>query len=114
MNTTNSTTTQHEFVWPLPATQLPNAHLTWDEWVARQAVPISSEQSAALVVPAQTLPIEQCSVRYLDRDTTAHVIWPLPATQLPNARLTWDEWVAVQANGAAVRQPGHAGSQRAA
>jgi hypothetical protein len=24
-------------IWPLPATQIPNAHLTWTEWCARQA-----------------------------------------------------------------------------
>jgi hypothetical protein len=114
MNTTNSTTTQHEFVWPLPATQLSNAHLTWGEWVARQAATISSEQYAALAAPAQALPAEQSSASYLGRDTTTHLVWPLPPTQLPSARLTWDEWVAVWANGAAVRQPEHAAFQRVA
>ena len=117
MNTTNSTTTQHEFVWPLPPTQLSNAHLTWDEWVARQAATIStisSEQYAALAALAQTLPAEQSSVSYLGRGTTTHLAWPLPPTQLPNAHLTWDEWVAVRANGAAVRQPEPAASQRVA
>jgi hypothetical protein len=24
-------------IWPLPATQMPNAHLTWTEWCARRA-----------------------------------------------------------------------------
>jgi hypothetical protein len=34
--------------------------------------------------------------------TNTHSSWPLPATQLPNAHLTWAEWCAVQA-----RQTGH-------
>jgi hypothetical protein len=114
MNTTNSTPAQHEFVWPLPPTRLPNAHLTWDEWVAWQAATISSEQYAALAAPAQTLPAEQSSVRYLGRGTTTHLAWPLPPTQLPNAYLTWDEWVAVRDKGAAVWQPAHPVSQRVA
>lgn len=115
MTTTNSTTTQHQLVWPLPATRLSNAHITWAEWVARQAATLSSEQyAAAPVVPAQTLPTEQRSVRYLNRDTETRPVWPLPATQLPHAHLTWAEWVAVQAHGATDQQPEHAASQRAA
>ena len=30
--------------WPLPATQLPDAHFTWPEWVARLAERIASER----------------------------------------------------------------------
>jgi hypothetical protein len=114
MNTTNDTTRQHQFVWPLPGTKLPHAHLTWAEWVARQAATNSREQSAALAVPALTLSADQCSVRYLDVDATVHFVWPLPATQLPNAHLTWAEWLDVQANGAAIHHAEHAACQHAA
>lgn len=30
--------------WPLPATQLPGAHLTWAEWPARLAARLAHEQ----------------------------------------------------------------------
>ncbi len=32
--------------WPLPATQLPDAHFTWPEWVARLAERLASERAA--------------------------------------------------------------------
>jgi hypothetical protein len=34
-------------VWPLPATQMPNAHLTWTQWCARQAMTKATAESIA-------------------------------------------------------------------
>ena len=33
--------------WPLPGTQLPGAHLTWDEWGARLAAQLARDEALA-------------------------------------------------------------------
>ena len=38
------TTAQPPSAWPLPGTQLPGAHLTWAEWVARLAARLARER----------------------------------------------------------------------
>jgi len=38
--------------WPLPATQMPNAHLTWAEWCARQA---ATEAAAEHIAAAEQI-----------------------------------------------------------
>lgn len=126
MNTTHSmthsaasdTTAQPQFAWPLPATNLPNAHVIWAEWVAQQAANISSEQYQDSTAAFQALREPQSGVSYLDHptshDTAARFAWPLPATKLPNAHLTWAEWLNVQANGTVARQPEQTPATRAA
>lgn len=39
-------------VWPLPATQMPNAHLTWTEWCARLA---ATEAAAEHITAAEQI-----------------------------------------------------------
>lgn len=38
--------------------------------------------------------------------------WPLPATKVPNAHLTWTEWLALQADRAIAQQPEQAAYER--
>lgn len=81
---------QPHLTWPLPATREAHAHLTWAEWTAQQA---ASDTRRKLQVPAldQHRPIAR-----LDRTATARLTWPLPATLLPNARLSWAAWLDAQ------------------
>jgi hypothetical protein len=109
---------QPQPVWPRPATQLPNAHLTWAEWAAKQTATGFSEYyggagRSAQMVPAQQRSVQH-SVRYFDHHSSAPLVWPLAGTQLPNAHLTWAEWVEVQPSGTVARQPEKAASRRAA
>lgn len=39
-------------IWPLPATQMPNAHLTWTEWCMRRA---TSEAAAEHIAAAEQI-----------------------------------------------------------
>ncbi|MGO8951212.1 MAG: hypothetical protein ACLQUY_26870 [Ktedonobacterales bacterium] len=109
LDTTVDISTPAQFVWPLPATKLSNASLTWAEWVSRQADTGAGLQYGVAVASAQMVPVQQrsaqYSIMYLDNKTVARLIWPLPATRLPKAHLTWDEWVEAQSNGTTTRQP---------
>jgi hypothetical protein len=95
MNTTSDITDTNsalQLVWPLPATKLAHAHLTWDEWVTQMAEDFSDVSLAS----AQTATREPDSIRYLVQYATATVpSWPLPATKLPSFRISWAEWVAM-------------------
>ena len=48
--------------------------------------------------------------------TTTHsqYVWPLPGTKLPNARLTWAEWLDLLAKRTSFWQPGEVAAKRAA
>jgi hypothetical protein len=49
-----------------------------------------------------------------DHSAQPQPVWPLAGTQLPNAHLTWAEWVEVQPSDTVARQPEKAASRRAA
>lgn len=89
-------------IWPLPATKAPNAHLTWAEWVAMQAMMRLRERHERVV---QTPPIQPDAATFPNHVALAGPVWPLPATQAPNACLTWAEWLEAQASGATAREP---------
>jgi hypothetical protein len=111
MNAKVDTTTTSRLVWPLSGTQIAHAHLTWAEWTDQQAVHIASAQYLA---SARTVLDQSRSVMYIERDAASRLTWPLPATQFPNARLTWTEWLNAQSSGPAVRQSEHEALERAA
>jgi hypothetical protein len=47
-STANAETTPYTLpVWPLPATLMPNAHLTWTEWCARLATSVVAAEHIA-------------------------------------------------------------------
>jgi len=90
---TTQSNVQTQPAWPLPATQEPHAHLTWAEWAAQQATNIVHAQDQALTFPA----LDQRSIgARLDRRAAERLTWPLPATQAPNARLSWAAWLDAQ------------------
>jgi hypothetical protein len=97
LNTTTDVNVSPQPAWPLPATQIPGAHLTWAEWTAKQAISRPSESQESVV---QTRPAQLHAAALPDHDPVANMVWPLPRTQQPNARLTWAEWLAAQAGGA--------------
>lgn len=107
------TTTSSPFVWPLPATRLPNAHLTWSAYQAWQAAHLCDSPP-----PASTLSVDMDmpadSIRYLASSPSPHFAWPLPATQLPHAYLSWADWIAHQAARLNGRQPVRMQPDRAA
>jgi hypothetical protein len=86
-----------------------HAHLTWAAWTERQARQIASAQYPAPMALGQKTLLK--SVEY---DTSARLTWPLPATLLPNARLTWTEWRAAQSKGLTASQPEQGALERAA
>jgi hypothetical protein len=102
LEATTAVNVSPQSAWPLPATQIPGAHLAWAEWIARQAIPRPSESQESAV---QTRPAQLRAVALPDRDPVADMVWPLPRTQQPNARVTWAEWLVAQAGGAPSREP---------
>jgi hypothetical protein len=93
MNTNTDTAVQSQLTWPLPGTQIAQAHLTWSEWTARQATQVASARYQALAPQAKH---QTRSAISIIEYAAPRLIWPLPATQLPNARLTWLEWLETQ------------------
>jgi hypothetical protein len=88
---TTDTNSVLQLAWPLPGTLLTHAHLTWDEWVTRMAEELPSV-SVSAIRTASGVPD---SIRYLEQNTAVATLpsWPLPATGLPNFRISWAEWV---------------------
>jgi len=93
MNTKTDTAVQSQSAWPLPGTQIEQAHLTWTEWMARQAAQFASARYQALAPRAKH---QTRSATSIMEYAAPRLTWPLPATQLPNARLTWLEWLETQ------------------
>ena len=93
MNTNTLAAVQSQLAWPLLGTQVPNAHLTWIGWTARQAAQIASAGYQALAPRAKH---QTRSATSIIEHAAPRLTWPLPATQLPNARLTWLEWLETQ------------------
>jgi hypothetical protein len=102
LGTTRNTITPRPFAWPLAPTKHPHAHLTWAEWTAQQAATIASERRVVHMAPVRALSAQRSPVTAFERGSTPLPVWPLPATQLPNAHLTWAVWLDVQATGAIV------------
>jgi hypothetical protein len=111
MNTNIDTTTQSQLAWPLPGTHIAHAHLTWAEWITKQAANVAS---AHYVAPMPMGLDQQSTVMYLARGGESHLTWPLPATKLPNAHLSWAEWLDAQSNTPTAKQPGQGAFERAA
>jgi hypothetical protein len=102
MNTKNNTASQSQLAWPLPGTQVVEAHVTWTEWTARQAAQVAGARYQAVAQRAKHQTISATSIM---RYTAPRLTWPLPATQLPNARLTWIEWLKAQSTRSTAGQP---------
>lgn len=102
MNTKTNTVTQTQLAWPLPGTQVAEAHLTWVGWTARQAAQVTSASHQARAPRAKHQTISATSIT---RYTAQRLTWPLPATQLPNARLTWANWLKTQSARSTAGQP---------
>ncbi|MGO8950319.1 MAG: hypothetical protein ACLQUY_22200 [Ktedonobacterales bacterium] len=105
--------TQPQDVWPLAGTKVPHAHITWAEWILKQAAIMSSRQYMMPAASRETLPVEHGLVISLECGI-APTTWPLPGTQLPHAHLTWVEWVDLPANGTITERPVQVSSKRAA
>src|SRR5262245_42309911 len=102
MHMKTDTAVQSQLAWPLPGTQIAQAHLTWTQWLARQAAQVASARYQALAPRAKR---QTRSTSSIMRYTAPHLTWPLPATQLPNARLTWVEWLKTQYARSTAEQP---------
>jgi len=88
--------------WPLAPTQEAHAHLTWTEWTARQAASVAHTQRPAYA----SFTLDQRDVvAHLDRRTATRLTWPLPATQSPNARLSWGAWLDAQSRKPSAARP---------
>ena len=74
-------------IWPLPATLAPHAHVSWDEFVADAIAHVSCQHPGVLLPRAR--PAGQARP-YPAPAMNAPLPWPLPATQVIGARLTWD------------------------
>jgi hypothetical protein len=97
-----------ESIWPLPGTRSPNAHLTWAEWIAMQHAVIANTahvETDGVAALAQDHPEPMPAMVYPARVPEPGQAWPLLATQMPHARLTWTEWLEAQANGATAQTP---------
>lgn len=105
MNTTPNATTPDQLVWPLPATGLPHAHLTWSEYLVWQTAHLAHTPDAAQPMQLSSSEVAQNSIPFLSSGTAQRFVWPLPATYLPHAHLTWAEWIAHQAACTNSRQP---------
>jgi hypothetical protein len=112
-NASHDMTTQPQDGWPLVGTKLRHAHLTWAEWILKQAAVMSSWQCMMPAASRETLPVGDSLVLSLERRTEL-TIWPLPGTQLPHAHLTWVEWVDLPASATITEQPAQVTSKRAA
>jgi hypothetical protein len=93
MNMKSDTVVQSQRAWPLPGTQIAQAHLTWNEWMARQAAQFAGARYQALAPQAKH---QTRSAISIIEYAAPRLTWPLPATQLPNARLIWLEWLETQ------------------
>jgi hypothetical protein len=111
MNATISTIMQSQLAWPLPGTRIAHAHLTWADWTDQQAAQTAGARSLA---PKPTGLEQGSSVLYVERGAASPLTWPLAGTQLPNAHLTWAEWLDAQSTGPTVRQPEQEPFERAA
>ncbi|HEY7021853.1 MAG TPA: hypothetical protein VH349_12100 [Ktedonobacterales bacterium] len=99
---TTQSNVQTQLAWPLPPTQEAHAHLTWTEWTAQQAASASRTQRQA----AASFTLDQRGVvAHLDRRTATRLTWPLPATQAPNARLSWVAWLDTQSHTPSAARP---------
>jgi hypothetical protein len=99
---TTQSNVQTQLDWPLPATQEAHAHLTWTEWTARQTASASRTQRQA----SASFTLDQRGVvAHLARRSATRLTWPLPATQLPNAHLTWLEWLDAQSRKPSAARP---------
>jgi hypothetical protein len=67
-----------------------HARLTWAEWTARQIAQVASARYQALAPRAKHQTRSAFSIMEY---AAPRLTWPLPATQLPNAHLTWLEWL---------------------
>ena len=88
-------------IWPLPGTRMSHARLTWAEWTGRQAANLVDLHECGLI---PTRGDQQTSVALFERAIATRLAWPLPATQLPNAHLTWTTWLKCQPYGPAAGQ----------
>jgi hypothetical protein len=79
--------------WPLAATQEAHAHLTWAKWTSQQSESVAHTRRQA---SASFTLDERGAVAHLARRTATRLTWPLPATQAPNARLSWAAWLDAQ------------------
>lgn len=105
MNTAPNATVPDQFVWPLLGTSLPHAHLTWSEYLVWQATHLPNSPDSVLPMQLSSPEIAQTSIPFLNSGTAQWFVWPLPATYLPHAHLTWAEWIAHQAERTNSRQP---------
>ena len=80
-----------------------HAYLTWAEWIDQQAQQIANAQRLA---PALLGLEQKHALTSIDHGAPSLLTWPLPATQLPNARLTWSEWLNAQPKDPAASQQG--------
>jgi len=101
MNATINTVTQSQLAWPLPGTQIAHAHRTWADWTDQQAAQTASAQYLA---PAPTVLDQNSAVMRIERSAASPLTWPLAGTQLPNAHLTWTDWLDAQSTNPPVRQ----------
>jgi len=102
MNTKNNTASQSQLAWPLPGTQIAQAHLMWTEWMARQAAQFAGARYQSLASRAKHQTKSAFSVTEY---AAPRLTWPLPATQLPHARLAWLEWLETQSARSSAGQP---------
>lgn len=114
MNTAPNATTPDQIVWPLPATSLPHAHLTWSEYMVWQATHLANPPATVQSIQLSSLEIAQSSIHVMSSSPAQRSVWPLPATQLPNTHLTWAEWIAQQAARTNRQQPESVRHDRAA
>jgi hypothetical protein len=118
LHTSQHTDTQPQLDWPLPGTKAPNGHLTWAQWIAYQAGNLSAMQSNDSTEARPTLSARPDALRLVAgntmQDALAHRAWPLPATKVPNGRLSWAQWLVAQAQGLAGQQRKPAATERAA
>ena len=105
MNTTPNATTPDLFIWPLPATGLPHAHLTWSEYLVWQTAHLANMPDAVQSMQLSSPEMAQNLNSFLGSGTAQRFVWPLPATHLLHAHLTWAEWTAQQAACTNGRQP---------
>jgi hypothetical protein len=88
-----------------------HAHLTWAEWTDQQAQQSTGAQPLA---PALRGLEQKRSLTSIEHGATLRLTWPLSATQLPNARLTWSEWLDAQSRALAASRPAQGAFERAA
>src|SRR4051794_33191464 len=100
MNGNFEITLQPHHAWPLLGTRMAHVRLTWAEWTVQQASQVARTRPLA----SATILDQQGTSTRLERGAASRLTWPLPATQLPSARLTWAEWRAARCNTPAANQ----------